>query len=86
MELANIIGLKKEEIELLAKNWITTVEEFISISTNSDLTNNLQNLLQVDDSRYKEIIDLLLQSSSISKINEIKKFKNNQFKKGARRP
>lgn len=86
MELTKVRGLKKEEIDLLSKNWITTAEEFISIYVNKTLAQNLKNLLLVDDSRFSEIVALLNESIPESKIKEIKKFKNFQFKTGAKKP
>jgi len=86
MDLNNIVGIKREEIELLSKNWITTSEEFASICLIKSLSKNLQKLLKVNDSRYKEIVKLILNSLPDIKINEIKQFKNIQNKTGAKKP
>jgi len=86
MDLNKITGIKHDEIELLSKNWITTSEEFASICLNKSQRINLQKLLKVNDSRYKEIEILILNSLSEIKINEIKQFKNIQNKTGAKKP
>jgi len=86
MDLKNIAGIKGEEIELLSKNWITTSEEFASLCLNISLSKNLQDLLKVNDSRYKVIVKLILKTLSDIKINEIKQFKNIQNKTGAKKP
>lgn len=86
MDLNNIIGIKSQEIELLSKNWITTSEEFASICLNENLSKNLQELLKVNNRRYKEIEELILNSLSDIKIKEITQFKNTQNKTGAKRP
>jgi predicted AlkP superfamily pyrophosphatase or phosphodiesterase len=86
MDLKKVVGLKREEIALLSESWITTSEEFISICLNKKLSENLQILLQVDKSRYNEICELIIQSISKSKIEEIRKFENTKHKAGAKKP
>lgn len=86
MDLKDIVGLKEQEIVLLSENWITTSEQFISVCLNEKLSDNLQMLLKVDNSRYNEICEFIIQSISESKIEEVKKFKNTQHKTGAKKP
>lgn len=86
MKLSDVKGLKKEEINALSQNWITTAEDFISISSNVTLSRNLITLLGVTTSRYEEIVKLIESSIPQSKREEIKKFKNPQFKSGAKKP
>jgi len=86
MDLNKITGIKHDEIELLSKNWITTSEEFASICLNNSLSKNLQELLKVNDNRFKEIVKLILNSLSDIQISELKQFKNIQNKTGAKKP
>ncbi len=86
MNLKQVKGLNDCEISQLSKMWINTSEEFASICLNEDLSKNLQKLLQVDLSRYEEIVSLILQSLSEDEINNIKQFKNFQNKTGAKKP
>lgn len=86
MDLIHVKGLNQEEINHLAKNWITTSEEFASICLNEKLSKNLQELLEVDVNRYTEIVSLVINSLSEEQISEIKQFKNYQNKTGAKRP
>ena len=86
MDLNKVNGIKHEEIELLSKNWITTSEEFASVCLNESLSKNLQELLKVNDNRYREIVKLILKSIADIKIKEIKEFKNIQNKTGAKKP
>jgi len=86
MDLNKITGIKRDEIELLSKNWITTSEEFASICLNNSLSKNLQELLKVNDNRFKEIVKLILNSLSDIQISELKQFKNIQNKTGAKKP
>lgn len=86
MNLKDIVGINHQEIELLSKNWITTSEEFASICLNESLSKHLQELLGVNETRYKEIVKHILNSLSEKKINEIKQFKNIQNKTGAKKP
>jgi hypothetical protein len=85
MDLTHVKGLKKEEINQLSKNWITTSEEFASICLNEELSKNLQELLKVDVNRYTQIVSLILNSLSKEQIRKIKQFKNYQNKTGAKR-
>lgn len=86
MDLKNIVGLKQEEIDMLSKNWITTAEEFASISFNKVLSRNLQKLLNVRTSRYTEICQMIIKSLPELKVKEIKEFKNIQNKTGSKKP
>lgn len=56
MDLNKKSGIKRDEIELLSKNWITTSEGFASICLNNSLSKNLQELLKVNDNRFKEVV------------------------------
>ena len=86
MKLSEIKGLSKTEIDNLQKNWIISVEELYSIISNKSLVQNFKQLLNVDDKRLNEIINIINENLSDCKKKEISNFKNNQFKTGAKKP